>query len=470
MYLALAAVAGLVAGALAAWLIAVGHTRNALALQKARADAEFSRIDERAASLARQLDEARAGRDAGESRIAELSGDVTAKLERIRELETLLQGARASHEENMVRLNTLVAEADKRLADQFKSLAAQILEEKTARFNETSKARLEELLNPFRERLQDFQKKVEQSHAEEIQGQALLKSELDRLMKLNQQVSQDAKNLTTALKGESKTRGNWGEMILEKALELAGLEQGREYVIQDNRQTEDGERRQPDVVIRLPENRNLVIDAKVSLVAYERFANADNETARAAALAEHLASVKSHVRGLGDKNYPSLYGLDSVDFVLMFVPLEPALLAALSADQDLFETALRKDVVLVTPSNLLTTLRVVKYVWRLESQNRNVEEIAKLGGLLYDGFVGFVEKLDRIRTSLDQADKSVDEAFRTLQHGGSSLVRRAERLRELGVKTRKALPESVTGQADDGADEPDLEESSDKSLDVQRPH
>jgi DNA recombination protein RmuC len=290
-----------------------------------------------------------------------------------------------------------------------------------------------------------------------MQGQSQLKGELDRLMRLNQQVSEEAHNLTTALKGDAKARGNWGELILERALELSGLEAGREYRLQDSRTTDAGERRQPDVVITLPDNRCLIIDSKVSLVAYERYANADDDDDRDAALRDHLASVRTHMKSLGDKDYPQLYGVASVDFVLLFVPLEPALLVALRAEAGLYEEALRRNVVLVGPSSLLATLRVVTQVWRLERQNRNVEQIAKLGGLLYDSFVNFVVELEKVQRAVGTAGQSVDEALRMLTTGGTSLMRRAEKLRELGVKSKKQLPASLAGDDgddDDGADGP----------------
>jgi DNA recombination protein RmuC len=449
LLLVAAAMAGAVPGAVLGWLLAARRQAAAVRdAQAAAAEAARAPLEALAGQLRVQLDELRSREAVARDEVRQLGEAVRQREVELAGLRERLDAASRHHEENIARLQGMVAEADKRLADQFKAVAAQILDEKTAKFTETNRARLDELLQPFRERLQEFQKKVEDTHLAEMQGQSQLKGELDRLMRLNQQVSEEAHNLTTALKGDAKARGNWGELILERALELSGLEAGREYRLQDSRTTDEGERRQPDVVITLPDNRCLIIDSKVSLVAYERHANADNDDDRDAALRDHLASVRAHMKSLGDKDYPQLYGVASVDFVLLFVPLEPALLLALRADAGLYEEALRRNVVLVGPSSLLATLRVVTQVWRLERQNRNVEEIAKIGGLLYDSFVNFAVELEKVQKAIGGAGTSVDEALRLLRTGGTSLTRRAEKLRELGVKSKKQRPASLAG--DDG--------------------
>jgi DNA recombination protein RmuC len=448
-----AAVVGAALGAVLAWLAASRRTADAVRVAEATAEARRAPLAAQAEQLRQQLE------DLG-TREAAARDEARSLLDRVRQRDVALAGLQERldaggrhHEENVARLQGMVAEADKRLADQFRAVAAQILDEKTAKFTETNRVRLDELLQPFRERLQEFQKKVEDTHLAEMQGQSQLKGELDRLVRLNQQVSEEAHNLTTALKGDAKARGNWGELILERALEISGLEAGREYRLQDSRQTDTGERRQPDVVITLPDDRYLIIDSKVSLVAYERHANADDDAGRDKALAEHLASLRTHIKSLGEKDYPQLYGIKAVDFVLLFVPLEPALLVALRADNGLYEEALRRNVVLVGPSSLLATLRVVKHVWRLERQNRNVEEIAKLGGLLYDSIVNFATELEKVQRAVGTAGQSVDEALRMLRSGGTSLARRAERLRELGVKSKKQLPATLARDDDDDAGE-----------------
>ncbi len=428
----------LLVGATLAWLLA------------SRAKAVF---EERARLLAGQLEQARAAAVAAETEAAGKARSLAATLEqraaRIGELEAELTAARMSQAENETRLNAFIAETEKRFTDTFKSLASQILEEKTAKFTATNETKLNELLNPFRERLKDFQKKIEDTHLSETTERRSLKDELKRLMDLNQQVSLDTKNLTTALKGESKTQGTWGEMILERVLADSGLTRGREYEVQDSRVTEDGNRQQPDVVIRLPPDRNLIVDAKVSLVAYERYVSADNDDDRAESLEQHLVSVRSHIRGLSEKNYPALYGLESLDFVLMFVPVEPAFLAAVQADTGLYEAAWRKNVVLVSPTTLMATARVVESVWRLERQNSNVMKIAEQAGRMHDAFVSFVVELEKAVRQFQSAGLSLDLAMKKLHTGRGNLVRRAEEIRKLGAKAAKKLPANLLENTDD---------------------
>jgi DNA recombination protein RmuC len=362
-----------------------------------------------------------------------------------------------------------VADTEKRFTDTFKSLASQILDEKTAKFTATNESKLNELLNPFRERLKDFQKKIEDTHLSETTERRSLKDELKRLMELNQQVSQDTKNLTTALKGEAKTQGAWGEMILERVLQLSGLVRDREYFVQESLVAADGSRQQPDVRICLPADRNLIVDSKVSLVAYERYASADSDEARAAAVQQHLASLRTHIKGLSEKNYPALYGLESLDFVLMFVPVEPAFMLAVQADPSLYEAAFSRNVVVVSPTTLMATARVVESVWRLDRQNRNVLKIADQAGSMHDEFVLFVQELVKAKKLFDSAGEALDNAVKKLHTGRGNLVRRTDELRKLGAKAKKKLPphlledageSSLSGAEDaepDTGTEPDAE-------------
>lgn len=435
-------------------------------------------FEERARLLAGQVEQARAAAMAAETVATDKARSLATTLEqraaRISELEAELAATRTSQAANEVRLNAFIAETEKRFTDTFKSLASQILEDKTAKFTATNETKLNELLNPFRERLKDFQKKIEDTHLSETTERRSLKDELKRLMDLNQQVSQDTKNLTTALKGEAKTQGTWGEMILERVLADSGLTRGREYEVQDSRVSEDGSRQQPDVVIRLPPDRNLVVDAKVSLVAFERYRNAVNEEESAEALAQHLVSVRNHIKGLSEKNYPALYGLESLDFVLMFVPVEPAFLAAVQADTSLYQAAWHKNVVLVSPTTLMATARVVESVWRLERQNSNVMKIAEQAGRMHDAFVLFVSELEKAVRQFQSAGESLDSAMKKLHTGRGNLVRRAEEIRKLGAKAAKKLPANLLESnedepADDGT-EPDtdagtgVESDTDQSL------
>jgi DNA recombination protein RmuC len=432
----------LIFGAALAWLIA------------SRPKAVF---EERARQLAGQVEQARAAAVAAETVAAEKARSLAATLEqraaRISELEAELAAARASQAENAVRLNTFIAETEKRFTDTFKSLASQILEEKTAKFTATNETKLNELLNPFRDRLKEFQKKIEDTHLSETTERRSLKDLLINLRDLNQQVSQDTKNLTAALKGEAKTQGTWGEIILERVLEMSGLTRGREYEVQDSRISEDGSRQQPDVVIRLPPDRNLIVDSKVSMVAFERYSSADNDEDRAEALAQHLASVRNHIRGLSEKNYPALYGLESLDFVLMFVPVEPAFLVAVQADTGLYDAAWSRNVVLVSPTTLMATARVVESVWRLERQNRNVKKIAEQAGRMHDAFVSFVLELEKAVRQFQSAGESLDSAMTKLHTGRGNLVRRADEIRKLGAKAAKSLPANLLEQSEDETEE-----------------
>ena len=428
----------LICGAVLGWLVA------------SRLRAVF---EERARLLADQLQQVQVAQAESDHETGQRVRSLNEKLEiraaRISELEAALVSAAQSKAENDARLNSVIADTRQQFTDTFKALASQILENTTARFTASNETKLNELLNPFRERLKDFQKKVEDTHLSEITERRSLKDELKRLMDLNQQVSQDTKNLTTALKGEAKTQGNWGEMLLESVLQKSGLTRDREYFVQESLLAADGSRQQPDVRICLPPNRNLIVDSKVSLVAYDRYANADNDGAREMALQQHLLSLRSHIKSLSDKNYPALYGLDSLDFVLMFVPVEPAFMAAVQADPELYETAWARNVVLVSPTTLIATARVVESVWRLERQNRNVMKIAEQAGRMHDAFVLFVAELDRVKTQFQSAGKSLDLAVERLHIGRGNLVRRADEIRTLGAKAARKLPAKLLEITDD---------------------
>ncbi len=328
----LLALPGFLLGGLAgAWFVSRSAKRrldDAQALAVSQTEAARAGLEEKVRGLEAQLAELRSQQAQALETARELSQADGEKAVRIGELQTRLTDAARAQTENEARLKALVEETEKRFTAAFEALAGKILEEKTTKFTETNHSKLDELLKPFRERLKEFQDKIEATHITEVSERRSLKDELKRLMDLNQQVSQDAKNLTTALKGEAKTQGTWGEFILERALEDSGLVRGREYEVQDSRRNEEGDRQQPDVVIRLPEDRRIVVDSKVSLVGFERYASADNDADRAAALDSHLLSVRTHIKTLSEKNYPALYGFESLDFTLLFIPVEPAFLVA----------------------------------------------------------------------------------------------------------------------------------------------
>ena len=341
----------------------------------------------------------------------------------------------------------LLAEAREALSHQFKSLANDILEEKSRRFAEQNQQSLGQLLDPLRSRLADFQGRVEQFYDAEGKQRSALAQQVHQLLQLNQTLSEDAKNLTQALKGSTKAQGNWGELILERVLESAGLRKGFEYDVQENHLRADGSRAQPDVVIHLPENRHLVIDAKASLLAYEDWAHADDEAVRAGAQRRHLDSVRQHIKGLAERNYQQLYALQSLDFVLMFVPIEPAFMLAVTADNQLYSDAWNRNVLLVSPSTLLFVLRTVAHLWRQEAQTRNAQEIAQRGADLYDHLTAFVEELEKVGKNLGQAQDAYQKAFNKLSKNRGNVIRRAEMLKELGIKPAKALPPALVEAA-----------------------
>lgn len=341
----------------------------------------------------------------------------------------------------------LLMEAKATLSDQFKSLATDILEEKSKRFAEQNQATIGQLLEPLKTQLSEFKGKVEEVYVNEGKDRSALSEQVKQLLELNHTLSADAKNLTTALKGSAKTQGNWGELILERVLELSGLRRGHEYHVQESQVREDSSRAQADVVINLPEDRRLVVDAKVSLVAYESHISAETDEARAQCVKRHLDSVRGHIKGLSGKQYQTLYGLKSLDFVLMFIPIEPAFMMAVTHDNDLFMEAWDKNVLLVSPSTLLFVVRTVAHLWRQEQQSRNSQDIAKRGAELYDRLVGFVEDLQKVGSQLTQAQTSYDSAFKKLATNKGNVIRQAEMLRDLGVKPSKALPTAVLARS-----------------------
>ena len=347
----------------------------------------------------------------------------------------------------------LLEQSREELTLRFKQLSQEILEDKSRRFTEQNQQNLEQILTPLRERIAGFEQQVRQSYESETRDRVALKEQIVQLAALNQRVSAEANRLAVALRGETRTQGAWGEMVLERILELSGLEPGREYELQFAARDESGQRYRPDAVVHLPGGRDIVIDAKASLTAYARIAEAADEAGRAAALAAHLASLRAHIRELGGKNYQALEGLGSLDFVLMFVPSEAAYIEAVRAAPELYTEALAQNIGLVCPSTLLPTLRTVDNLWKIERQNRNAQRIAEEAGRLYDKFVGFEQDLGKIGAALGTATRSYEDARGKLVAGPGNLVRRIENLRKLGAKTAKQLPEGLTGEAE--GEEPD---------------
>ena len=330
---------------------------------------------------------------------------------------------------------------------QFENLANKILEEKTLKFTEQNQQNLKNILNPLQEKITDFEKKVENTHKESIDYHAALRQQIIGLKDLNLQMSKETANLTKALKGDSKIQGNWGELVLERVLEKSGLEKGREYEIQKSFVTEEGNRVQPDVVINLPDGKKMIVDSKVSLTAYEKYINEDDEEQKSAFLKEHVNSLKRHVEQLGNKNYQHLYEMESPDFVLLFIPIEPAFAIALNEDTQLYNKAFEKNIVIVTPSTLLATLRTIDSMWTNQKQQDNAIEIARQAGALYDKFEGFVTDLVKIGKKMDEAKSEYEGAMNKLVDGKGNLITSVQKLKIMGAKAKKSLPDPILNRA-----------------------
>ncbi|MEI6595826.1 MAG: DNA recombination protein RmuC [Bacteroidota bacterium] len=356
-----------------------------------------------------------------------------------------------NNEEKLIEQKAELTNLREQFTKEFENLANRIFEEKSKKFTDQNKTNLDELLKPLGEKIKDFEKKVNDVYVSEGKERASLKEQLTMLHQLNQQMSTEAQNLTKALKGESnnKFQGNWGEIILENILEKSGLVKDREYLVQMSLTTEDGKRFQPDIVVNLPDGKHLVIDSKVSLNAYERFSSAESDDERQTALKEHLISVKKHIKDLSDKNYQTLYQLKTLDFVLLFIPIEPAFALSVQGDAQLFNDAFDKNIVIVSPSTMLATLRTVASIWRQENQNKNAIEIARQGGALYDKFSGFVEDLIALGNKMRDSQKTYEAAMNKLSTGSGNLVKRTEELKKLGAKATKNLPQSLLDRADE---------------------
>lgn len=340
-----------------------------------------------------------------------------------------------------------LTELQEKFTKEFEVLANKILEEKTSKFTEQNKENIKNILNPLQEKIQLFEKKVEDSQKETHGYHAALKEQLQNLKDQNLKITKEAENLTKALKGDSKMQGNWGELVLERVLEKSGLEKGREYEVQQSFTNAEGNRIQPDVIINLPDGKKMVVDSKVSLTAYERFINEDDDTLKANFLKEHVNSIKRHVEQLGDKNYQDIYQMESPDFVLLFIPIETAFALALNEDNTLYNRAFEKNIVIVTPSTLLATLRTIDSMWTNQKQQENAIEIARQAGALYDKFEGFVQDLIKIGKKMDDAKVEYGNAMNKLVDGRGNIVVSIEKLKKMGAKAKKALPENILKRA-----------------------
>ncbi len=341
-----------------------------------------------------------------------------------------------------------VEQLQEKFTKEFENLANKILEEKTNKFTEQNKENMKNILSPLQDKIQLFEKKVEDTHKESIDYHAALRQQILGLSKMNEQMSKETLNLTKALKGDSKMQGNWGELVLERVLEKSGLEKGREYEVQQSFTTQEGNRVFPDVVINLPDGKKMIVDSKVTLTAYERYINEEDDDIKAQFLKEHVNAIKRHVDQLGDKNYQDLYQIESPDFVLLFIPMEPAFALALNEDTTLYNKAFEKNIVIVTPSTLLATLRTIDSMWTNQKQQENALEIARQAGALYDKFEGFVGDLIKIGKRMDEAKSEYGNAMNKLVEGKGNLVTSVEKLKKMGAKAKKALPESIINRAE----------------------
>ena len=440
MEIALYLLAGAALGALGMWLWHRGVREQIQDLKSER-----NRLAGQADILQRQL--------AAENA---LTATLEERVRRIPELEQDLIGYQSVREENARLLSALslerrqadeklklLADAREALAEQFQNLANRIFEEKGEKLVQQNAANLDTLLKPLGERLKEFQVRVEETYDKESKQRFSLQGEIQKLVEANARMSVDALNLTNALKGDSRTQGAWGEMVLERVLEASGLQKGREYDIQVSF---EGGRSRPDVIIRLPEGKHVVVDSKVSLSAYEAFCNAADEATKKRELSRHIESLRAHVKGLADKNYQSLYGIRTPDFVLMFVPIEPAF--ALAGEKaELFDEAFSRNVMIVSPTTLVISLRTIASIWRYEYQNRNAQELVRQCTALYEKFAGFVGDVEEIGRRLGAAQQSYDDAHGKLTSGKGNLIRQVERIRELGLKPAKVLPARLTEDA-----------------------
>ena len=413
-------------------------------LSKTQSNAEKSNLDGQLISLNQQLSELKISMQHLQIEKQKIQAEkeefaiLLAKKEN--DFDNLLERTKEQKEE----LNNL----QEKFTKEFENLANKILDEKTQKFTEQNKENLKNILSPLQDKIQHFEKKVEDTHKESIDYHAALRQQIVGLREMNAQMSKETINLTKALKGDSKMQGNWGELVLERVLEKSGLEKGREYEVQQSFTSEEGTRILPDVIINLPDGKKMIVDSKVSLTAYEKYANEEDDVLQNSFLKEHVNSVKRHVEQLSDKRYQDIYQMESPDFVLLFIPIEPAFALALQEDASLYNKAFEKNIVIVTPSTLLATLRTIDSMWTNQKQQENAIEIARQAGALYDKFEGFVSDLIKIGKKMDEAKVEYSSAMNKLTEGKGNLVTSAEKLKKMGAKAKKALPEAILKRAE----------------------
>ena len=387
-----------------------------------------------------------------ERSVVELQKELKFLQQEKEQLLTINSGQEADLRNLQHKLNENKEETEKlqeKFTKEFENLANKILDEKSVKFTAQNQENLKTILNPLQEKIKGFEDKVTQTHKESIDYHAALRQQIIGLKEMNLQMSKETINLTKALKGDNKTQGNWGELVLERVLEKSGLEKDREYFVQQSFTNDEGKRVLPDVVIHLPDNKKMIVDSKVSLTAYEQFINAEDETAKAQFLKEHINSLKRHIEQLSEKKYEDIYKIESPDFVLLFIPIEPAFAIALNSDNFLYNKAFEKNIVIVTPSTLLATLRTIDSMWNNEKQQKNALEIARQAGGLYDKFHGLLSDLIGVGKKIDASKTDYNAAMNKLFEGKGNLITSVEKLRKMGAKAKKALPENIIGRAND---------------------
>ncbi len=417
---------------------------------------EMQRLHQKLEAEVRQKTEA----EIEVARLQTLNNGLTEQLKELQTLRTELkkeQTARIDAEKKVASLmseldsmKNLLDEEKKRIEEvkaqmqqEFKLIANNILKANSDEFSQNSRKNINELINPLKEKIERFEKKVEDTYEKGLKDQSDLKAEFKKIYDLSVQLDKDAKNLTKALKSDSKQQGNWGEVVLERILEDSGLVKNQEYFVQPTGENVEGKTIRPDVIIKLPDDKFIIIDSKVSLTAYQQYVGIEEKEEKEKALKRHVESVKKHVKELSDKNYPSIKDKNTPDFVLMFMPVEPAFAAAIQADHSLFNYAWERKVVIVSPTTLLATLRTIESIWRQEKQTRNALEIARQAGSLYDKFVGFTEDLDKIGSYLDKSQKSYEDARKKLVDGRGNIVGQVEKLKKLGAKAQKTIDQKL---------------------------
>lgn len=395
------------------------------------------------ALLAAQMASAQTEKDNAATELEKMRAELATKMVEQATTVTKMEGLK----EQLAEQKQAMADLQKRLTTEFENMANRILKERAAELSETSKKDLGAILNPLKDNIAEFKQQVREAYSLEMRDKAGLREQLKLLTEQNARISDEANNLTKALKGDVKQQGNWGEIVLERVLEMSGLHIGREFEREAVSKDDNDANKRPDVIVHLPDNKHVVIDSKVSLVAYDRLVNAPDNAAYEMALKEQVASLKKHVNELAAKNYPNLPGLNAPDFVLMFVPIEAMFSVAVDADKNLFAYAWEKKIVIVSPTTLLATLRTIASIWQQENQTKNAFEIARLGGVLYDKMVGFIDDFQKIKRSLDAADKAYNDALGKMSTGKGNMLNTATRIKELGAKAGKTIPQNLLQDA-----------------------